>query len=208
MNMFSRQSFTLIELLIVVSIIGILAAIAIPNFLNAQVRAKVARCKSDLRSLATASDMYKLDNNAYPWPRQSGNYVAVVTELTTPVSYISSVDVEDPFNPKEFIEYFESSVPTYVWINYRGRWSQGESGRWGELVSQFPQGFALNSTGPDHVHSGGVHPPLEIRFDKTVTGGNVPAGNPLDKIYDPSNGVTSLGDIVRYGGEVAGMLND
>src|SRR5690349_9257970 len=60
------RAFTLIELLIVVAIIAILAAIAVPNFLEAQTRAKVSRVKSDQRSLATAIESYRVDNNEYP----------------------------------------------------------------------------------------------------------------------------------------------
>ncbi|MGC9328296.1 MAG: type II secretion system protein, partial [Candidatus Hinthialibacter sp.] len=117
----SRNSFTLIELLIVVAIIGILAAIAVPNFLNAQTRAKVSRVKSDLYSIGNASEMYRLDHNAFPWPQLGGTYIARIVELTTPVSYISSVDIEDPFNPRNMEDYFQPSVPTYVWVNYRGQ---------------------------------------------------------------------------------------
>jgi len=96
-------------------------------------------------------------------------------------------------------EVFAMNVTSYVWVNYRGRWANGERGRYGELVDVFPAGFAMNSQGPDHVHSGGSHPPLEIRF-------NTGPPNPWDRIYDPSNGLNSKGDIVRYGGEVAGIM--
>src|SRR6056300_980877 len=61
-----NRAFTLIELLIVVLIIAILAAIAVPNFLEFQTRAKVSRVKSDHRSLATAIEAYYVDNNQYP----------------------------------------------------------------------------------------------------------------------------------------------
>ena len=61
-----KKAFTLIELLIVVAIIAILAAIAVPNFLEAQTRAKVSRAVSDMRTLATAIESYYVDNNKYP----------------------------------------------------------------------------------------------------------------------------------------------
>jgi len=67
------RGFTLIELLIVVAIIAILAAIAVPNFLEAQVRAKVSRVKTDQRSMATAIEAYYVDNNIYPaWSAGTG----------------------------------------------------------------------------------------------------------------------------------------
>jgi prepilin-type N-terminal cleavage/methylation domain-containing protein len=61
-----KKGFTLIELLIVVAIIAILAAIAVPNFLEAQVRSKVSRVQADQRSMATALASYYVDNNGYP----------------------------------------------------------------------------------------------------------------------------------------------
>lgn len=62
----NRKGFTLIELLIVVAIIGIIVAIAIPNLLNAIQRAKQKRTMGDLRSIGTAAEAYAVDNNRYP----------------------------------------------------------------------------------------------------------------------------------------------
>ncbi len=94
----NRDAFTLIELLIVVAIIGILAAIAIPNFLSAQIRAKVARTGAELRALATAFEAYRLDNNIYPPTPDTSSMMRFQRQvkLTTPIAYMSSV-LADPF---------------------------------------------------------------------------------------------------------------
>lgn len=60
------KGFTLIELLIVVAIIAILAAIAVPNFLEARVRATVSRVKADQRTYSTAIQAYAVDWNQFP----------------------------------------------------------------------------------------------------------------------------------------------
>ena len=62
----NNKGFTLIELLIVVAIIGIIVAIAIPNLLNAIQRAKQKRTMADMRSSGTAAEAYAIDFNHYP----------------------------------------------------------------------------------------------------------------------------------------------
>ena len=61
-----KKGFTLIELMIVVAIIGILAAIAIPNFLRFQARAKQSEAKQNLGAIYTAYVSYFSDYNIYP----------------------------------------------------------------------------------------------------------------------------------------------
>lgn len=57
------KAFTLLELLVVMSIIGILAVIAFPNFMSARQRARDAKKKSDLKQIQKALELYKLDQN-------------------------------------------------------------------------------------------------------------------------------------------------
>lgn len=90
------SGFTLIELLIVVAIIAILAAIAVPNFLEAQTRSKIARVQADMRSIATALESYRVDHNNYP-PSNAPQGTPIspwydrFIPLTTPVSYLTTV---------------------------------------------------------------------------------------------------------------------
>lgn len=62
----SRKGFTLIELLIVVAIIGILAAIAIPQFMAYRQKAYNSAATSDLRNLKTGQEAFMADNQQYP----------------------------------------------------------------------------------------------------------------------------------------------
>ena len=66
------RGFTLIKLLIVISIVLALISISLPNFLAAQVRAQVVRAHNDLRVLATALEMYQADHRDYPYVQDQG----------------------------------------------------------------------------------------------------------------------------------------
>ena len=63
MKQSKKSGFTLVEIMIVVAIIALLAAIAIPSFMNARTRSQSSACQNNLRQLSGAKDQYALDNN-------------------------------------------------------------------------------------------------------------------------------------------------
>ena len=62
----SQEGFTLVELMLVVVIIGVLAAMVIPRLAGRTEQAKIARAKSDLAAIGLALDLYELDAGRYP----------------------------------------------------------------------------------------------------------------------------------------------
>lgn len=193
----NKQGFTLIELLIVVAIIAILAAIAIPNFLQAQVRAKVSRSEAELQSLATALEAYCVDNGVYTNQIQPGTTTPILpvverlVPLTTPIAYITSVP----------LDVFETNVPdnlegpalfdgynTYIYAYAPQSVAAGDSppvgsagyvAIWGENYQWLLEGFGPMLSDP-----------------VTWYDGIASASGPL---YDPTNGTISPGHIIREG---------
>ena len=114
MNRMTWRGFTLIELLIVVAIIAILAAIAVPNFLEAQMRAKVTQAKANQRTLAIALESYRADSNG-KLPGFSGNYLyanryPLSPALTSPIAYLTEMDsVDDIFLKLFFYDKYENA---------------------------------------------------------------------------------------------------
>ncbi|MCA9428048.1 MAG: type II secretion system protein GspG, partial [Candidatus Omnitrophica bacterium] len=179
--------FTLIELLIVIAIILILIAIALPNFLNAQIRARATKATAELRSIGTALEAYYLDWGVYPgenestWSEQSANEHGL-KRLTTPISYITSIP-EDPFPAKLNANYDVGELRVY----YGG-------GCW---TKDLP--YALTRSGP--IYAVWSRGPAETSGGIRATVVNVnPYGGEIVS-YSPTNGTKSVGSIHLFAGE-------
>jgi type II secretion system protein G len=212
----SQRGFTLIELLIVVAIIAILAAIAVPNFLEAQTRSKTARVLNDFRTIMTGLESYRVDNNRYPetdlgdsqYPRGRGMF-----RLTSPISYLSSVPTS-PFSEKNMgspagAPKHSNELGIYLHVRATSAFLSG-----GQYVidPSYQRDRVVYLAG---VSVTGAIPPALVdlanggewflksvgpnNFDDREDAPRNPVGSgAFARIYDPTNGTVSDGDIVTF----------
>jgi len=197
-----QKAFTLIELLIVVAIIAILAAIAVPNFLEAQTRSKVSRGKADMRTLALGLDAYCVDYNKYP-PDRGIHTINYCSSLTSPVAYLTTTSFDDPFNPawNDIRPEWQLSQKdgSYLYVNYDDYYGRVENwgGRW--LANRdrgwIRPGCVVSSFGPDRKHDALEWYPFFHNNPQQAAIHGKP--HPENMVYDPSNGTISAGDFGR-----------
>ena len=147
---------------------AIFVAISLPNFFEAQTRARVARTKAELRVMEFGVEAYKIDHGTYP---------ARADQITTPVAYVSSV-------PRDVFAEEAERDPSLVYAPL-GLGSQ--NGRMGF------HGFILLGRGPDCTLS--IDPARDLPIDKPLKPDEMQSIL-LPKTYDPTNGTNSAGDIV------------
>ena len=190
-----EKAFTLIELLIVVAIIAILAAIAVPNFLEAQVRSKVSRSKADMRTIDTALNSYMVDTNKVPIDGSADGdgvpfwYIPWI--LTTPVSYITTANLTDPFRDVAFYEPSspgtdEQDLTVADWRRYRYRNFEYTYGEEKAALYELSYGaYEIMGNGPDK----GAGPFKYFTYEGLRL--------ELTQPYDPTNGTVSPGNLIR-----------
>ncbi|HPO08684.1 MAG TPA: type II secretion system protein GspG, partial [bacterium] len=168
----------------VVAIIGILAAIAVPNFMNARIRAKVSRVQSDISAISKAHEMYFLDNNTYPPESEDDIFTGTRVRsscglffLTAPIAYLSSVP-SDPFQERTMTstEDYPASYETGVYRPYGTNKNVA---------------YMIFSRAPDLNEDG-------LWSAEPFVG--VQRNNGTNNTYVSTNGLVSWGDIYWYGG--------
>lgn len=181
------------ELAVIVAVAGIVAAIAIPNYLEAMTRRNVARTKSEIRNLAYYLETYCLDNCSYP-PAMSSAGILSCTKgippemedfwtigyippiLTTPVVYAPEIPF-DRFSPRRPYDWSRTYPYAALFYSY----------------------WIITSRGPDRdigdiEISDYIIPPVRGHIRKLMAHYS---GTSIE--YDSTNGTISSGDIFRTG---------
>ncbi len=178
------RAFTLIELLIVVAILAILAAIAVPNFLEAQTRSKISRARNDMRTLSLALESYAVDSNRYP-PGIVYNGSRITPDcFTTPNAYLTSLP-HDPFRsgaPEEpLMRYDYHNVKQMVEAR-APTWPPNDLLRYGDwrFVSVGPE-REYNPWLPYDASNGTISPGNLLRTQRS------PEGRVLFTFWDPAH---------------------
>lgn len=227
-----KRGFTMVELLIGMAAIALLTAIALPNYLEAQTRANVARSRRDLHTIAQATEAYIADWGAPPHARLKVGYAPdaakqiyhfglyAFTPLTSPVAYMGSTALPDPFcppyssrdycgiiSPLYDTSEIEYQLPfTYYYVNILGA-AQGWA--WGGYP--YPEATAKNhwaqyliiGLGPDSRKGPDQRPGRGPGYGwSNRTYFNALEGQKWNRWaiqnYDPSNGAVSYGDLLRW----------
>lgn len=212
-----RKGFTLIELLIVIAIILILIAIALPNFLEAQIRARATKSAGEIRTYVTALETYYVDWAMYPRDHDSAwPYVELTTQngfqmLTTPLTYLTELPA-DPFGTNTTGDEVVPGVPRNRSFHYEGG-SGSDSNACGGRISPYlnrapspptpalakkcVQAYLVIGIGPDQDDSSGGNDDFPIHASQPPTG---PPMIGFDS-YSATNGTKSRGDIYGFAGQ-------
>jgi general secretion pathway protein G len=129
-----QAGFTLIEVMVVVVILGILAALVVPKIMGRPEQARLVKVKQDILAIQSALDLYKLDNSFYPSTDQG--LQALVTKPSTPPTprnwksdgYLQDVPM-DPWG--EAYQYVnDSGKPKIFSYGPKGKEGNSEIGNW------------------------------------------------------------------------------
>jgi prepilin-type N-terminal cleavage/methylation domain-containing protein len=211
-----RQGFTLIELLIVIAIILILISIALPNFLEAQARARLARVKGDLRSLITAVEAFRTERGVLlidfwddgtkeskeRWLRKFGevgrnpmytyiSFEEVFYPLTSPAKYMSKVPYDLYADPKRQVGLSGSETGSgYLYFDNDPIFPNVCD----HYIDRFFPGHPLQIQSQTRPLSEGEYAILSVGPDGFL--GVNKDGYERGMAFNPTNGTMSTGDIV------------